>query len=226
MPSLAVRGRNFRNSHLQNTMQNQHQQDSASLSKLKFFRQLNPDCPCLFSGSVFVGEQKSERSSYEVSVQLKHVDLRNSFLCGYLSIVGLTEDYPELCTYFEAEIVGPKHSFLTRKWGAHESTDREHWAKFPGFTEHEPHFNDDDFFYDFQTNDVVFMRWKEHFLVPDHRIKSIAGASFAGFYYIAFVKSTSSIAGYYFHDSSERFQHLILKHDPSSNRGSPTYSFL
>lgn len=28
------------------------------------------------------------------------------------------------------------------------------------------------------------MRWKERFLVPDHRVKSINGASYAGFYYI------------------------------------------
>ena len=26
----------------------------------------------------------------------------------------------------------------------------------------------------------VFMRWKEKFLVPDHRVKDINGASFAG----------------------------------------------
>lgn len=28
------------------------------------------------------------------------------------------------------------------------------------------------------------MRWKERFLVPDHRVNHINGASFAGFYYI------------------------------------------
>jgi hypothetical protein len=31
---------------------------------------------------------------------------------------------------------------------------------------------------------VIFMRWKEQFLVPDHRVRSINGASYAGFYYI------------------------------------------
>jgi hypothetical protein len=31
---------------------------------------------------------------------------------------------------------------------------------------------------------VLFMRWKEQFLVPDHRVRSINGASYAGFYYI------------------------------------------
>lgn len=39
--------------------------------------------------------------------------------------------------------------------------------------------------------------------MPDHTIKDITGASFAGFYYICFQKSTSTIEGYYFHRSSE-----------------------
>lgn len=47
------------------------------------------------------------------------------------------------------------------------------------------------------------MRWKEHFLVPDHTIKDISGASFAGFYYICFQKSKANIEGYYYHRSSE-----------------------
>ena len=39
--------------------------------------------------------------------------------------------------------------------------------------------------------------------VPDHTIKDITGASFAGFYYICFQKSTSQVEGYYFHRNSE-----------------------
>lgn len=57
------------------------------------------------------------------------MDLAESFLCGYLRINGLTEEYPELTTYFEAEIIGPKHSFLTRKWDADELIDEEHWVR-------------------------------------------------------------------------------------------------
>ena len=60
--------------------------------------------------------------------------------------------------------------------------------------------------------DYVFMRWKEHFLVPDHRIKSIHGASFAGFYYICLERRTGKISGLYFHHNSEWFQHLELEH--------------
>lgn len=56
------------------------------------------------------------------------------------------------------------------------------------------------------------MRWKEHFLVPDHTIKDINGASFAGFYYICFQKSTAVMEGYYYHRSSELFQSLTLEY--------------
>lgn len=171
-------------------------------------------CASLYAGSRFVGQQRSGRSSYEVAVELQHVDLKESFLCGYLHIKGLTDDWPDLCTFFEAEVIGSKHAFLTRKWDADESIDRQHWSRFPAFKPFEQSFNDDGFHHDCFDSDHVFMRWKEHFLVPDHRIKSISGASFAGFYYICFQKSTETITGLYFHQNSEWFQQLQLFHVP------------
>eukprot|EP00128_Syssomonas_multiformis_P005151 Colp12_sorted_trinity150504_noHs@6236 len=171
----------------------------------------------LYNGSTFRGFQKSGRNSYEVEVELKYVDLANSFLCGYLHIKGLTDDYPLLTTFFEAEVVGDKHSFLTRKWEADEAVDRQHWSKFPAFSGLERVFSKDGFKYNFSTSDYVFMRWKEHFLVPDHHVRNIAGASFAGFYYICFQRSTSTIAGFYYHQNSEWFQSLNLKHITERN---------
>lgn len=76
--------------------------------------------------------------------------------------------------------------------------------KFAAFCQYAKTFNSDEFDYEeLKSADHVFMRWKEHFLVPDHTIRDISGASFAGFYYICFQKSTSSIEGYYYHRSSE-----------------------
>lgn len=49
----------------------------------------------------------------------------------------------------------------------------------------------------------LLLVFQEQFLVPDHTIKDISGASFAGFYYICFQKSTATIEGYYYHRSSE-----------------------
>ena len=58
------------------------------------------------------------------------------------------------------------------------------------------------------------MRWKEYFLVPDHRVKSISGASFEGFYYISFDQCAGKVSGIYFHAKSEKYQQLELSHIP------------
>lgn len=42
----------------------------------------------LRAGTRFQGAQSSERQKYIVSVEIKRVDLRESFLCGYLRIQG------------------------------------------------------------------------------------------------------------------------------------------
>ena len=42
----------------------------------------------LRAGSRFTGTQQSDRQVYEVQVELKHVDMSQSFLCGYLRIKG------------------------------------------------------------------------------------------------------------------------------------------
>ncbi|KAG6450241.1 hypothetical protein O3G_MSEX006464 [Manduca sexta] len=82
----------------------------------------------LYNGSKFQGHQKSKGNSYEVEVVLQHVDEENSYLCGYLKIKGLTEEFPTLTTFFDGEIISAKYPFLTRKWDADEDVDRKHWV--------------------------------------------------------------------------------------------------
>lgn len=57
-----------------------------------FFQQLQPHSTTSFlrSGSKFRGTQTSDRQVYEVQVEIKDVDLAESFLCGYLRIQGAT----------------------------------------------------------------------------------------------------------------------------------------
>ncbi|SPO34659.1 uncharacterized protein PSFLO_00130 [Pseudozyma flocculosa] len=133
---------------------------------------------CLFPGAVFNGTQKSGRNSYD------NVDMENSHLCGYLNIRGLTEDWPELTTYFDAEIIGDRHGFVTGKWGATEADDLKHWARFPPFRPLRSGLTKPGLKFSHHNKPYVFMRWKERFLVPDHRVRDINGASFAGFYYV------------------------------------------
>lgn len=173
----------------------------------------------LYSGSRFVGHQKSKGNQYDVEVILQYVNIEECYLCGYLKIKGLTEEYPTLTTFFDGEIISKKYPFLTRKWTADEDVDKQHWSKFLSFYQYAKNFNSDNFDYDsLENSDYVYMRWKEHFLVPDHTITDIHGASFAGFYYICFQKSTASIEGYYFHRHSEWYQSLNLHHVPEHSQ--------
>ncbi|KAJ4855838.1 vacuolar import and degradation domain-containing protein [Trichoderma camerunense] len=168
-------------------------------------------------GSKFRGTQQSERQVYEVQVEIKHVDLRESFLCGYLRIQGLTEDHPTLTTYFEGEIIGTKYNFFTKHddWGANSKVDLSHWSKFSAFRPYQKMARKGPVtITDLAQRDHIFMRWKEHFLVPDHRVRTITGASFEGFYYICFNQVKGEISGIYFHSKSEKFQQLELKHVP------------
>ncbi|KAG0649792.1 Vacuolar import and degradation [Hyphodiscus hymeniophilus] len=178
---------------------------------------LIPSSPSSFlrAGSRFHGTQQSERQVYDVQVEIKHVDMRESFLCGYLRIQGLTEDHPTLTTYFEGEIIGTKYSFLTQHqdWGSSDKTDLTHWAKFSAFRPFQKQARKGNLHIPgLAQRENIFMRWKEHFLVPDHRVRTISGASFEGFYYICFNQIQGTVSGIYFHAKSEKFQQLELKH--------------
>ncbi|CRK26340.1 hypothetical protein BN1723_007835 [Verticillium longisporum] len=176
-----------------------------------------PTSPSSFlrPGSKFHGTQQSERQVYDVQVEIKHVDLKESFLCGYLRIQGLTEDHPTLTTYFEGEIIGTKYNFFTNHdtWGATNKIDLNHWGKFAAFRPFQKQARKGPVSVrDVAQCENIFMRWKEHFLVPDHRVRTISGASFEGFYYICFNQVKGEVSGIYFHSKSEKFQQLELKH--------------
>ncbi|KAL7424661.1 hypothetical protein Q5752_000345 [Cryptotrichosporon argae] len=152
----------------------------------------------LYPGSIFRGTQTSGRSAYEVEVKIVDVDLPASTLCGYLSISHLTDTHPHLTTFFTAELIGPRFGFITgARYGATEPDDMRHWGRFEPFRrpatradfvrpelllrDPVPDASNGDA--EPVDRDFVFMRIKEKFLVPDHTVKDISGASFAGFYY-------------------------------------------
>lgn len=121
---------------------------------------------------------------------------------------GLTDEHPTLTTYFEGEIIGTKHTFQTKHeaWGATEKSDMQHWAQFPAWRPLAKQAKKADFNYkNFAQRENIFMRWKEYFLVPDHRVRAISGASFEGFYYICFNQVAGTVSGIYFHAKSERY---------------------
>lgn len=179
-------------------------------------------CSSLRPGVTFSGYQTSGDKRYRVEVNIKDVDLERSSLCGDLVIHGLTPQYPKLSTFFDAEVVGDRHGFKTGKWDASWKTDLQHWRRFDKFAEVEDRCLDDDFVYDVAGSDMIFMRWKERFIMPVQRTK-LKGASFAGFYYICLNRRTGCIDGLYYHAQSEMYQRLYLALEET--RAFQTYEF-
>ncbi|WVO24333.1 uncharacterized protein IAS62_005697 [Cryptococcus decagattii] len=153
----------------------------------------------LYPGSVFEGTQTSGRSAYDVEVKFLDVDFADYTLSGYLSISHLTDSHPHLTTFFTGEIIGPKYGFITgQRYAATEHDDLRHWGRFEQFRRPSTRADlvgEELFLRDplpdrsrgetkGKDRDFVFLRIKEQFLVPDHKVKDISGASFAGFYYI------------------------------------------
>lgn len=131
----------------------------------------------------------------------------NIWLIIFLS--GLTEDHPTLTTYFEGEIIGSKYTFFTQHqdWGSTDKVDLQHWDQFAAFKPFQKYATKKGNFHipHVAQKENIFMRWKEHFLVPDHRVRTLSGASFEGFYYICFNQLEGSVTGIYFHAKSEKY---------------------
>lgn len=94
----------------------------------------------------------------------------------------MTKDYPELTTYFHAEIIGNRFGFVTaEEWGATESGDLTHWGRFPAFRSVKNQLKRPGLTMRERERGTIFMRWKERFLVPDHKTKEISGARLVSF---------------------------------------------
>ncbi|KAF8969827.1 vacuolar import and degradation protein-domain-containing protein [Flammula alnicola] len=205
------------------TRQQQQQSTADPLVDVTRLRVRSRAHHCLYPGAIFQGTQKSGRNSYDVNVTIVDVNFASSNLCGYLRIRGLTDDWPELTTYFDAEIIGNRYGFLTQNWGASQHEDLVHWSRFSAFKHirHEakrPHMTLDD-----RDRGVVFMRWKERFLVPDHRVQDISGASFAGFYYVCVDFNPPSTSSAPTEDSAMHESALEIPLTPESEDSHPFF---
>ena len=84
-----------------------------------------------------------------------------------------------------------RYGFDTQAWGATRHDDLVHWSRFPAFKQLQNELIEPRLTLPENTNrNAVFMRWKERFLVPDHHVQDILGASFAGTTICAFLHFT------------------------------------
>lgn len=152
-------------------------------------------------GAVWRGCQTSgggsQQAKYDVEVRICSVD-EDGDVCGTLTIRDLTPSLPKLVTFFDGEIIGDKHDFITDKWGATAEDDEAHWARFKrdiylrgadsSFRGDEtPEERDSAMQEKRLLENVVFMRLKERCFLKTSSgdEQDLSGASFAGFYYIA-----------------------------------------
>lgn len=211
--------------------------------------------------AIYIGEQQLSSSKYHIKVEFKTVDLQNSLVTGFLQINGLTDDNPVITTCFRGEIINnpintykcyksslvKRYSFKTenKQWGSYFENDLDHWRKLTGSYD----LNDAQLKKKLsniqngkEASNMIYMRWKEEFLLPDSRIKQIANASFEGFYYIvlnidgdasgdtnhygSFNSNIipGSISGLYYHKTNDKFQSLSLRYVKSQNY-SNTFEF-
>ena len=155
---------------------------------------------------------------------VQDVNFEESTLSGYLSISHLTDAHPHLTTFFEGEIIGPKYGFVTgARYGATEHDDMRHWGRFEQFRRPStradivrPEMVFRDPLPDWsrgetvaKERDFVFLRLKERFLVPDHTVRDISGASFAG-----------ELKSRIFTDSADRCRLLLCHGGPFPDCGS------
>ncbi|KAL5483627.1 hypothetical protein ACEPAI_8859 [Sanghuangporus weigelae] len=140
---------------------------------------------CFQPGAIFKGVQRSGRNSYDVEINIIDIDIEASFLCGLLSIHGLTGSHPDVTTYFDAQIIGTRFGFDTKDWVTSRQDDTVHWSRFRGFHEVKKDLIEPDLLLpDNTSRPDLFMRWKERYVVPEDGPQDLNGASFTGFYYI------------------------------------------
>ncbi|XP_065180838.1 glucose-induced degradation protein 4 homolog [Sycon ciliatum] len=177
----------------------------------KFDHNLLWDNSILRCGMRFKGKQTNNGSRFHVDVEMQDINFDAGTCSGYMTVQGISEDIPELETFFTGHIIGKHHSFHTGQWGSTSSVDRKHWKKFGHWERYAKAFPDDTIDYEHMGHDkAVFMRWKEKFLVEDHTKTHVRGASFAGFYYIMYDCDKNTISGFYYHKDSDWFQTLDL----------------
>lgn len=184
--------------------------------------------PLLRPGMVYKGTQRAGEASHRVVVTVKHVDMRESYICGFLKILKLTSQIHALTTFFEGELIGPRYSFTTEhpEWGATPASDLAHWSIFPQIKRLEDLSSNLYVKENYDLQRYVFMRWKEKFVVPIEQDQGLDGASYSGFYYLCLDQLYGHIYGYYYQKgqkAAEQYQRLDLRADPV--HGATTFEF-
>jgi len=89
----------------------------------------------LLAGQRFEGTQSAgSEEAWRVSVQLQEVDLARGYVCGSMQAYGFRSSSAQsasVLTFWEGDVIDEANSgFLTRRWGASDEDDLDHWSRF------------------------------------------------------------------------------------------------
>ncbi|CCF57922.1 hypothetical protein KAFR_0D02740 [Kazachstania africana CBS 2517] len=192
----------------------------------------------------FTGYQISGFKKYQVNVTINTINLPNlnehtvvtePHITGFLTIKGLTNNHPEISTFFESFVVTDNNfGFMSSSWGnldqlenfkSNNEIDMEHWLNFPQFKKISLMSNNSNYIPNYINQRYIFMRWKEKFLIPDAFINNVEGASYDGFYYIVHDQILGTFQGFYYHKDAEKFQQLELVPIQSNTKNDCSFEF-
>lgn len=172
----------------------------------------------LMPGRSFVGTQiqvldsknseNQDRDRWEVKVTIHSIDLSAGTIVGLMEALNVPVASSTVITYWEGEIVDfINYDLWTKKWGASERVDIDHWRRFDAFKGLNSTALDEHSHLKVHEQ-YIFMRWKEKFFV--NILPHESGLTIAGFYYICIRRSDGFVEGFYYDPTSKPFQRLAL----------------
>lgn len=188
----------------------------------------------LFPGRTFKGTQNQilevatgdaqDQDRWEVKVVVHSLDQSTGTIVGLMEALNVPVASSTVVTYWEGEVVDfVNHNLWTRKWGATDEVDIEHWKRFDAFRDLRDSLTDESSYSEVYER-YIFMRWKEKFFV--NILAQESGLTIAGFYYICIRRSDGFIEGFYYDPTSKPFQRLALYPLPEGNgHGFGVYTF-
>ncbi|KAJ9053135.1 hypothetical protein DSO57_1027313 [Entomophthora muscae] len=149
-----------------------------------------------------------DQDRWEVKVTIHSLDQSTGTVVGLMEALNVPVASSTVVTYWEGEVVDfVNHNLWTRKWGATDEVDIEHWKRFAAFNDLKDSLSDSSSYSEVYEK-YIFMRWKEKFFV--NILAHESGLTIAGFYYICISRADGLIEGFYYDPTSKPFQRLEL----------------
>lgn len=146
-------------------------------------------------GTKYTGRQTTIVGSFKIDMKVNVFSLSQGYICGTLTIHNLTSEYKLLITHFEGVLMSAKNI-------SKAADEFKQWSKFSKWKKD---FENQLLFNDSLNSECLYFKIKEEFLLPNHKLTRLHGASIDGHYYCCYFKKSDSFGGFY--QASGSFKH-------------------